>query len=59
MPTKIKTCKQCGQQYKRLSVRKLCWNCSTLNMLSASKQLKEKNGEYYERWLMKMKQKFN
>ncbi|GAJ11037.1 unnamed protein product [marine sediment metagenome] len=43
-------CKQCGNEYPKVSQHKLCWDCAMKNMADATKQMKSKSGPIYEKW---------
>ena len=44
------TCKQCGEEFPRLSQHKLCDDCGERNVEEAARQMRAKSGPYYERW---------
>jgi len=46
----MRTCKRCGEEKKYISARGICRVCSGEAMREATKQMKLKKGEYYERW---------
>jgi len=49
---KIKKCKDCKQYYPRelVSKRGLCRECSLRRVREACRQLRDKEGDIYERW---------
>lgn len=53
MPDDKIECIDCGKEYRRseLSTRHLCVGCSTWRVISCCRQLQEKKGAYYERYL--------
>lgn len=47
---KIYRCKNCGKILDRKTKSGLCLDCALKKQIEIIKQLKEKKGEYYEKW---------
>lgn len=47
---KVYFCKQCGAKMYKKTESGLCIECVLKNMKENIKQLREKKGEYYEKW---------
>lgn len=43
-------CKQCGNEFPRVSQHQLCLDCGNKNMAECTRQMQAKSGPYYERW---------
>ena len=43
-------CKDCGKD-RQLSLKNLCIDCGTKRALLSARQMHEKKGYYYDRWL--------
>jgi len=44
-------CKHCGKTRYSLSARRLCPDCAISRQLESAKQLREKSGPIYEKWI--------
>jgi len=49
----LKQCKRCGRSFPKefLSKRRLCWNCRERAINDAVRQIREKEGPTFEKWL--------
>jgi len=54
----MKRCKICGREFPddEISHRGICVRCGFKRMRESIKQLQEKRGEIYERWLKRWKE---
>ena len=60
LPDVMGKCRRCGRLFKRelLSARRLCPECQVEIVVENVKALKEKKGEYYEKYKMGMMRYF-
>ena len=51
---KVYFCKECGKQLPHKTRSGLCTECAIRHTIENAKQLKQKKGKYYKRWVQGM-----